>query len=97
MSLLESRLRAIGISPERIEALHLGRDTDKPTPTALAALAARLMAPAVQADVAAWRAYRDEPDCFVRMRRRIADGPAIERGRAIDQELPEPPTAAVKE
>lgn len=88
MTMVE-RLRAIGISEDRIAAVAIGRDASKPTPTALASLAARLMDPEVQADVAAWRAYTSEPDAFRRLRLRIENGPAIDRGFAIDQELPE--------
>jgi hypothetical protein len=88
MSDLTDRLRAIGVSEDRIAALGIGRETVKPSPTALASLAARLLDPAVQSDLDTWRSYRDEADAFRRMRLRIENGDAIERGREIDR-LPE--------
>jgi hypothetical protein len=83
---LHDRLSANGVSPERLAALGLAPTTRK-TAAEIAAMApdAATAARAVQA----WRAYRDEPDGFRRMRLRVHSNEAIELGRQIDQELPE--------
>lgn len=94
--MIADRLRRLGISEERISALALGRDTAKPTPAALASLAARLVEPAVQADLEAFREYNEERDPWRRARMRVENGPSIDRGADVYQELPEPQVAAVK-
>jgi hypothetical protein len=84
---LYERLKALRIPDARIAALAI----DPPARKTTAEVAADLPADATvaAANIAAWRAYRDEPDAFRRMRMRQAAHDAIENGRLIDTELPE--------
>jgi hypothetical protein len=78
MSLAE-RLRAIGVSQERI-----ARFADPaPTVAAVVRTAATLADPQAVADLELWRSYSAETDAFKRTRMRTESHEAIERGRQI--------------
>lgn len=81
MSLLQ-RLRALRIGQDRLDALQI-----KDAPPNITQAAAACLEPGAMENIAAWRAYRDETDGFKKARMRATSGPAIDKGRAIDEEI----------
>jgi hypothetical protein len=79
------RMKGFGISDDRLRAMGVAPPARKPVADVIAAPDAA----AAVADLALWREYRDTADAFARMRLRAANNEAIERGRALDFELPE--------
>jgi hypothetical protein len=80
MSLAE-RLKAIGVSEERIARFA----EPKPTVAAVVRTAAKLADPQAVSDLELWCMYSAETDAFRRTKMRMENHKAIERGRQIEE------------